>query len=131
AGYWKSGDLGTMDEDGFIRVLDRKKDMINRGGYKIFSAEVESVMAEHPAVLEAAVIGRDCPVLGERVHAVIVLREEALEHAPAAFDAYVAERLADYKRPETWDIRRNALPRNANGKILKKTLRAEMSSNNA
>ena len=73
AGFWRSGDIGSLDEEGYLRVLDRKKDMINRGGYKIYSIEVENVLMTHPAVLEAAVIGMPCPVLGERAHAVRVL----------------------------------------------------------
>lgn len=69
AGYWHSGDIGSMDAEGFVYVHDRKKDMINRGGFKIFSAEVESVLASHPGVVESAIVARPCPVLGERVHA--------------------------------------------------------------
>jgi acyl-CoA synthetase (AMP-forming)/AMP-acid ligase II len=57
-GFWLSGDLGYMDEDGFVYAVDRKKDMINRGGYKVFSAEVVSVLSEHPGVLECAVLAR-------------------------------------------------------------------------
>ena len=75
AGYWRSGDIGSMDEDGFVYVFDRKKDMINRGGFKIFSAEVESVLASHPGVVESAIVARPCPVLGERVHAFVTVRE--------------------------------------------------------
>ena len=71
AGYWHSGDLGWIDEQGYVRVNDRKKDMINRGGYKIYSIEVENVLMAYPGVLEAAVVARPCPVLGERVHAVV------------------------------------------------------------
>jgi acyl-CoA synthetase (AMP-forming)/AMP-acid ligase II len=76
AGYWHSGDLGSIDEQNFVRVFDRQKDMINRGGLKIYSAEVESVLAGHPAVVESAIIARACPVLGERVHAVVVVRSD-------------------------------------------------------
>ena len=70
-GYWRSGDVGSIDADGFVQVFDRRKDMINRGGYKIYSVEVENVLAGCEGVLEAAVVGRPCPVLGERVHAVV------------------------------------------------------------
>src|ERR1700682_4548543 len=73
-GYWHSGDLGSIDKRNFVRVFDRQKDMINRGGLKIYSAEVESVLAGHPDVIESAIIAKPCPVLGERVHAVIVTR---------------------------------------------------------
>ncbi|MEZ5664442.1 MAG: class I adenylate-forming enzyme family protein [Burkholderiaceae bacterium] len=71
AGWWHSGDLGSIDSQGYVRVFDRKKDMLNRGGYKIFSVEVENVLARMPGVVEAAIVGKPCPVLGERVHAFI------------------------------------------------------------
>ena len=74
-GFWHSGDLGSVDAQNFVRVFDRQKDMINRGGLKIYSAEVESVLAGHADVVESAIIARPCPVLGERVHAVIVTRD--------------------------------------------------------
>ncbi|BAR61388.1 putative O-succinylbenzoic acid--CoA ligase [Bradyrhizobium diazoefficiens] len=122
-GFWHSGDLGSVDADGFVRVFDRQKDMINRGGLKIYSAEVESVLAGHPAVIESAIIARACPVLGERVHAVVVTR------TPVAGDvlrAWCAERLSDYKVPETMAITAEPLPRNANGKVLKRQLREHL-----
>ena len=71
AGHWHSGDLGSVDADGWVRVFDRKKDMLNRGGYKVYSVEVENTLVGFAGVVEAAVIGRPCPVLGERVHAVV------------------------------------------------------------
>ncbi len=120
AGYWHSGDLGSIDEQNFVRVFDRQKDMINRGGLKIYSAEVESVLAGHPAVVESAIIARACPVLGERVHAVVVVRSDI--DSPA-LRAWCAERMSDYKVPETIDIGTEPLPRNANGKVMKKSLR--------
>lgn len=123
AGYWHSGDLGSIDAHNFVRIYDRQKDMINRGGLKIYSAEVESVLAAHPAVIESAVIARPCPVLGERVHAVVVVRTDI---DPPALRSWCAESLADYKVPETITISTAPLPRNANGKILKKDLRDEM-----
>ncbi|MDA9424686.1 class I adenylate-forming enzyme family protein [Bradyrhizobium sp. CCBAU 53380] len=119
-GFWRSGDLGSVDAEGFVRVFDRQKDMINRGGLKIYSAEVESVLAGHPAVVESAIIAKACPVLGERVHAVVVTR------IPVGSDdlrAWCAERLSDYKVPETMAITAEPLPRNANGKVLKRQLR--------
>ncbi|MEK9280023.1 MULTISPECIES: class I adenylate-forming enzyme family protein [unclassified Bradyrhizobium] len=122
-GFWHSGDLGSVDADGFVRVFDRQKDMINRGGLKIYSAEVESVLAGHPAVVESAIIAKPCPVLGERVHAVVVTR------TPVAGDvlrAWCAERLSDYKVPETMAITAEPLPRNANGKVLKRQLREQL-----
>jgi long-chain acyl-CoA synthetase len=74
-GYWKSGDIGAIDERGFVRVLDRKKDLVNRGGYKIYSAEVESVLSLHPSVVESALIAVPDSVLGEKAHAVVVTRD--------------------------------------------------------
>ena len=121
--FWRSGDLGTMDEAGFVYVHDRKKDMINRGGYKIFSAEVESVLTAQAGVAEAAVVGRPCAVLGERVHAVVVLAEGARDIPKRTLRAALGAALADYKVPETWSITREPLPRNPNGKVMKRLLR--------
>ena len=120
-GYWHSGDLGSIDAQNFVRVFDRQKDMINRGGLKIYSAEVESVLAAHPGVVESAVIAKPCPVLGERVHAVIVTRGSGV--TGEALRAWCAERLSDYKVPETVALTAEPLPRNANGKVMKKQLR--------
>ncbi|MGE0725136.1 MAG: AMP-binding protein [Alphaproteobacteria bacterium] len=120
-GWWKSGDLGTIDADGFVRVLDRKKDMVNRGGFKVYGVEVENVLAELPGVVESAVIGRPCPVLGERVHAFVRAADPAIDLA--AIRAFCALRLADYKVPETLTLIDGPLPRNANGKVMKAELR--------
>ncbi len=117
--YWKSGDVGSKDADGFVYVHDRKKDMINRGGYKIYTAEVEGVILAVPGVREAAVIAKPCTVLGERVHAVV--------HAGASVTvedvAAACEALSDYQRPESYTFSARPLPRNANGKVLKRSLR--------
>ena len=120
AGYWKSGDLGVMDERGYLRVVDRIKDVINRGGYKIFASEVENVLLEHPVVIEAAVVAKPCPVLGERVHAFVVLRHAVEE---AELQRHCADFLSDYKVPEAFHRLEGTLPRNANGKVLKRELR--------
>jgi acyl-CoA synthetase (AMP-forming)/AMP-acid ligase II len=124
-GFWHSGDLGSIDADNFVRVFDRQKDMINRGGLKIYSAEVESVLASHPAVIESAIIAKPCPVLGERVHAVVVVRNDVERKA---LQAWCAERLSDYKVPETLDLWNEPLPRNANGKIIKRQLRENLAT---
>ena len=124
AGYWHSGDLGSVDAQGFVRVFDRKKDMLNRGGFKIYSVEVENTLMGWPGVVEAAVVGKPCPVLGERVHAFV--------HAPgAAVDAqalraHCAAQLADYKVPESVTFTDTPLPRNANGKLMKRLLRDQL-----
>jgi acyl-CoA synthetase (AMP-forming)/AMP-acid ligase II len=120
-GFWHSGDLGSIDTENFVRVFDRQKDMINRGGLKIYSAEVESVLAGHPDVVESAIIAKPCPVLGERVHAVIVTRHGDV--SGNALRAWCAERLSDYKVPETMALTVEPLPRNANGKVMKRQLR--------
>ncbi len=121
SGFWHSGDLGSIDAQNFVRVFDRQKDMINRGGLKIYSAEVESVLAGHPGVVESAIIAKPCPVLGERVHAVVVIRDSGV--SAAVLRAWCAERLSDYKVPETMALTAEPLPRNANGKVMKKQLR--------
>jgi long-chain acyl-CoA synthetase len=120
-GFWHSGDIGSLDDAGFLRVLDRKKDMINRAGYKIYSAEVENVLLHHPGIIEAAVVGSPDPVLGERVKAFICACDDGL--TAAAIRAFCAERLADYKIPELVVLIDAPLPRNANGKLQKAVLR--------
>jgi long-chain acyl-CoA synthetase len=122
-GFWHSGDLGSIDADNFVRVFDRQKDMINRGGLKIYSAEVESVLASHASVVESAIVAKPCPVLGERVHAVVVTRDDV---SSETLRAWCAERLSDYKVPETIDLTAEPLPRNANGKVMKRQLRAAL-----
>jgi O-succinylbenzoic acid--CoA ligase len=121
AGFWHSGDIGSIDREGFVRVFDRVKDMINRGGYKIFSVEVENVLSHHPGVLESAIVARPCPVLGERVHAFVARKDAALTESE--LKNFCASRLADYKVPETFTLLDAPLPRNANGKLLKRVLR--------
>src|SRR5262249_16101390 len=124
AGFWRSGDVGSIDREGYLRVLDRKKDMINRGGYKIYSIEVENALMTHPDVVEAAVIARPCPVLGERAHAVVCRKHG--EATSESLKAHCAGLLADYKVPDTFSFRAEPLPRNANGKIMKRELKAEL-----
>lgn len=118
-GYWRSGDIGSIDDQGFVQVIDRLKDVINRGGYKIYASEVENILLDHAGVREAAVIGIACPVLGERAHAYIVTDRPI---AADSLKAHCGRHLADYKVPERFH-HVEALPRNANGKVLKRTLR--------
>jgi acyl-CoA synthetase (AMP-forming)/AMP-acid ligase II len=120
-GWWKSGDIGSIDGEGYVRIHDRKKDMINRGGYKVYSIEVENVLARHPGVVECAVIPVPDDVLGERVHALVVPRGPAPD--AAELKAFCAQSLADYKVPEIVTFMDEPLPRNANGKVLKTVLR--------
>ena len=126
AGFWHSGDIGSVTADGIVGVHDRKKDMINRGGYKVFSTEVENVLCQHPDVLEAAVVAKPCPVLGERVHAFVSLTSDAV--TAKTLEALCAEQLSDYKVPESFTLLTQPLPRNANGKLLKRTLREQVAS---
>jgi len=123
-GFWHSGDVGSVDTDGYVRIFDRLKDMLNRGGYKVYSVEVENVLSAHPGVLESAIVGKPCPVLGERVHAFVARRDPSLD--AASLRAFCAARLADYKVPETFTLVDEPLPRNANGKLLKRTLRERL-----
>jgi O-succinylbenzoic acid--CoA ligase len=120
-GCWRSGDLGSKDAQGLVRIFDRIKDMINRGGYKIYSVEVENALMALPGVVEAAVVGHPCPVLGERVHAYVYAPKATVDSA--AVKAHCAARLADYKVPEQVVFTDKPLPRNPNGKLLKRSLR--------
>ena len=120
-GYWKSGDIGSIDEEGYVYVFDRKKDMINRAGYKVYCAEVESVLSAHPDVVEAALVAQPDPVLGEKSRAFVVARSAS--PSGEALRAYCAEHLADYKVPDFVTFLDAPLPRNANGKVLKRQLR--------
>ena len=125
AGFWHSGDIGSVDADGYIKVVDRKKDMINRGGYKIYTIEVENALYQHAAVVECAVVAKPCPVLGERVHAFVTLRMPGT--AADELKAFCAARLSDYKVPESFTLSEAPLPRNANGKLVKRDLREQAS----
>lgn len=120
-GFWKSGDIGSRDAEGFVRLHDRSKDMIIRGGYNIYSAEIENALTAHEAVIECAAIGQPDPVLGEKLHVFIQSSDPTLD--ANAVKAYCAARLADYKTPDFVTFTADPLPRNANGKIVKKTLR--------
>ena len=119
-GWLRSGDLAYLDEDGFLYIWGRKKDMIIRGGNNIYATDVEAVLLEHPDVREAAVTGVPHPVLGEDVAAWVVRRPGS----PLTVDeltSFFAERLADYKRPrQLWFV--DELPRNATGKVMKHKL---------
>jgi len=115
--------VGSMGADGLVQIFDRRKDVINRGGYKVYSAEVENVLAAHPGVLECAVIGDACPVLGERVRAIVVPKAGGADALAQALLDHARTHLSDYKLPERIDLRADPLPRNANGKVLKAALR--------
>lgn len=120
-GFWKSGDIGSRDAQGFVRLHDRSKDMIIRGGYNIYSAEIENTLTAHNSVIECAAIGQPDPVLGEKLHIFVHSSDPALD--VAMVKAHCAAHLADYKTPDFVTFSTDPLPRNANGKIIKKTLR--------
>lgn len=120
-GFWHSGDLAMMDEEGYVYILDRKKDMINRGGEKIFCVEVENVLYSHPKIMEAAVVGLPDEVFGEQVKAVVVPKPDQTL-TPEEVREFVAGKLADYKIPKYVEFI-DALPRNPGGKVIKGLLR--------
>jgi long-chain acyl-CoA synthetase len=119
-GWFHTGDLGYVDEDGYFFLVDRKKDMIIRGGENIYPREIEDVLLEHADVQAAAVVGRPDEVRGEEVHAVVVL---AAESDLADVEQHCRERLAPFKVPSSWDLV-DELPKTSTGKIDKKVLRA-------
>jgi long-chain acyl-CoA synthetase len=123
-GWLHSGDLARIDKDGFVQIVDRKKDMVNRGGENVYCVEVENALCAHPAVFECAVMGVPDTMMGEKVGAVVVLKPGA-QAEPRAICEFLKDRLADFKIPQFMIIRVDALPRNPGGKILKARLRKE------
>ncbi|TYP90827.1 class I adenylate-forming enzyme family protein [Blastococcus xanthinilyticus] len=122
-GWLHTGDLATIT-DGIVRIVDRAKDMINRGGENVYSVEVENALAEHPDVLEVAVVGVPDPVMGEKVGAVVLPRPGVTaEQLVPALCGFARERLADFKCPQFVRVIDGPLPRNAGGKVLKAPLR--------
>ena len=122
-GWVRTGDLARIDEEGFITIVDRAKDMLIRGGENIYCVEVEAALFEHPAVIDAALVGRDHPHLGEEPVAFVTLAPGAAA-TEAELRAHVSARLAAFKVPVAVRFHAETLPRNANGKILKRELKA-------
>jgi acyl-CoA synthetase (AMP-forming)/AMP-acid ligase II len=120
-GWFRTGDLGRVDDEGFVFVEDRLKDMIISGGENIYSPEIERVLAEHPSVMEVAVIGVPDDRWGETVKAVVSLKPET-SATEAELIAWCRASLAAYKCPTSVDVL-DLLPRNPTGKILKRELR--------
>jgi len=121
-GWLRSGDIGRIDEEGFVYVQDRAKDMVLRAGENVYCAEVEAVLYEHPDVYEAAVFGLPHERLGEEVAAAVVPKPgRSIE--PAALRAFLGQHLAPFKVPSRIDVHAESLPRNPAGKILKRALR--------
>jgi long-chain acyl-CoA synthetase len=123
-GWLHSGDLARIDDDGFVQIVDRKKDMVNRGGENVYCVEVENVLAAHPAVFEVAVLGVPDEMMGEKVGAVIVTKPDT-EVTADELTAFARQHLADFKVPQYVSFRADPLPRNPGGKVLKPTLRKE------
>jgi long-chain acyl-CoA synthetase len=123
-GWLHSGDLARIDDDGLVYIVDRKKDMINRGGENVYCVEVENALAAHPAVGEVAVVGVPDTMMGEKVGAVVVpLPGRELD--PHDLLAFAKEHLADFKVPQFLAVRTEPLPRNPGGKVLKPPLREQ------
>jgi long-chain acyl-CoA synthetase len=120
-GWVRSGDLARMDEEGFITIVDRAKDMLIRGGENIYCVEVENALYEHPAVMEAAVVAISHPTLGEEPGAVVYLKPGA-QVSEAELRQFAAQKLAAFKVPVRIAFWPESLPRNANGKLLKREL---------
>jgi long-chain acyl-CoA synthetase len=120
-GWLHTGDMGYYDEEGYIYIVDRKKDMIISGGENVYPREVEEVLYRHPAVLEAAVIGIPDPYWIEKVHAVVVPKKGA-NTTPEELIAFCKKQIAGYKAPKSVELV-EALPKNPAGKILKRELR--------
>ncbi len=123
-GWLRSGDIARIDADGYVQILDRKKDMVNRGGENVYCCEVENALAAHPAVFEVAVLGVPDAMMGEKVGAVIVTKPGMIAEVREIL-AFARERIADFKIPQYVEIREELLPRNPGGKILKKKLRED------
>jgi fatty-acyl-CoA synthase len=121
-GFWKSGDLGYLDEHDYLFIVDRKKDMITSGGFNVYAVEVEGALSEHPEVLMAAVVGVPHDDWGEAVHAEVVLRHQATA-SESDLIAHAKTRLASYKAPKSVRIV-SELPLSPVGKVLRRQVRA-------
>jgi len=122
-GWVRTGDLARLDEEGFCFIIDRAKDMLIRGGENIYCIEVENVLYDHPAVMDAALVGIPHRTLGEEPGAVVTLKPGA-DASEQELRAFVLERLAAFKAPVRVAFWPETLPRNANGKIMKSELRS-------
>ncbi len=123
-GWLHTGDVGHLDDEGFLFITDRKKDMIIRGGENIYSVEIEQRLVNHPEIADAAIYGVPHPELGEEVKATVQL-EEGSTLTEAQAKQWVADGLAAFKVPAYVDLTQDQLPRNASGKLLKNVLRGK------
>jgi acyl-CoA synthetase (AMP-forming)/AMP-acid ligase II len=124
SGWLHTGDMARIDEQGFVQIVDRKKDMICRGGENVYCVEVENVLAAHGSVFEVAVVGVPDEVMGEKVGAVVV-PQPGKQIDVSELLSFAATQLADFKVPQFVAVRNEPLPRNPGGKILKPALRKE------
>jgi acyl-CoA synthetase (AMP-forming)/AMP-acid ligase II len=124
-GWFHTGDLATVEREGYLNIVDRKKDVILTGGEQVYSTEVENALYEHPAVFEVAVVGRPDVRMGELVHAVVVLKEGQVATAEELAE-HCRGRLAGYKCPRSLDFWDN-LPKTGSGKIAKRIIRKRVS----
>jgi len=123
-GWLHTGDIGYLDDEGYLFITDRAKDMIIRGGENVYCVEIENRLVDHPEIADAAVIGVPHPSLGEEVKAVVQV-EASSSLSEADIRVWVADALADFKVPTYVEVRTDKLPRNASGKLLKNVLRGE------
>ena len=121
-GWLYTGDIARTDEDGYIYIVDRKKDLVIRGGYNVYPREIEEIIYQIPEILEVAVIGVPHDDFGEEVAAIVVLKDGA-DMDPKVIQDYVKKRVAPYKYPRIIRINRDPLPKSGTGKILKKEIR--------
>jgi len=122
-GWLHTGDLGRMDEEGYVYIVDRKKDMIVSGGENIYPREIEELLYHHPKIQDAAVIGIPDPMWGESVKAFVVLKNGEMMKEEEVIE-YCKSHLASYKKPKTVEFK-ESLPRNPSGKVLKTLLREQ------
>ena len=123
-GWFRTGDMARVDEDGYYYIVDRKKDLIIRGGYNVYPREIEEVLHEHPAVAEVAVIGMPHPELGEEIGAAVTLKP-GTSATPAELRAFARDKVAAYKYPRrVWLV--DALPKGPTGKILRREVHRPM-----
>lgn len=126
AGGWlRTGDMARLDSQGFVQIVDRKKDMVNRGGENVYCVEVENALSAHPAVFEVAVVGVPDKMMGEKVGAAVVLKPGTSADTTEII-RFAKEHLADFKVPQYVVVRTETLPRNPGGKLLKKQIREKL-----
>jgi long-chain acyl-CoA synthetase len=119
-GWFATGDVGYLDDDGYLFLVDRKSDVIIRGGYNVYPREIEEVLYAHPATREAVAVGVPDPTLGEEIAALVVLREDA-KADPSELEAFVRQRIADYKCPRLVVLVED-LPHGPSGKVLRREI---------